>query len=146
MPNIADLRDIDRFLRANLPSPEAPVFYRQWMSATQLLSDKQILASYVRLDSSDRYTNVAVATDSLLIDIEAKEDGTTAYYTVQRVADIGKLLLSSTALAGLPESSGARLVLWLSQRGSEGGSHWIAVTEAEMRDLEAFATSLAKLL
>lgn len=118
-------------------------FEEYWNLAQEVLEDMPIRRFYVHAESG--YGNVAVLTDSLLIDIDGDKDeeDSSGIFTITPIKTIGEVRFHEGSVPTIPASSDAELLLFVSVFGdTDIGRYWIADTEQERDYLVLFGKAL----
>ncbi len=114
-----------------------------WDLGNTILGEAPVRRFYVHVEEG--YGNVAVLTDTLVLDMEGETDGAEGGLVAHRVRGLGEVSFYEHPIPTIAGSAGAQLVVVASAIGSdEIGSHWIANTDEEYDYLVSFGQALVE--
>ena len=118
-------------------------FRRYWELYRRAVPLTEVRASFVGVDPTTSYYNVAILGDGKLVDIEGDDTGGTGYVGFQSLTGIGAVVLREGQIEGFSRSQGASLVMFTRLVGeTNAGPYWVARTTPEVDRLTQFTKFL----
>ena len=130
-------------LRQRYPSESFERYWGFYKASTDI---QDIEAFLIKIIPENKYIDVAVIGNGLVVDVDGCEDGSQSGLSFFPLKVLRSVHFHTKGLAALPLTEGSSLVVTTRLSGpASSAPYWIATTPEEEEDLLGFANVLARL-
>lgn len=138
---------LDRLVKDVLETYDTGTFRRHWEFYKSTGAINEVKRYYVKIDSENRYFNVAVLGDGKIVDIEGDSNNEAGGLSIRSLSAIGGVILRAGSSPTFPRAQRATLLVVTQLTGGRAnGPYWFAENPEEERQLLTFIQPLVDVI